>query len=404
MNLAGPRAEIHSAAVPGVLRALVLFHEDQALGAGTSVLRVVPELAAYGWSVSGWVPGRGPLLDEAGERLETVASAERPLAVSLRGWREAPGVRARARATPAYVRALRATLLRVRPNVVHANTLLSLPEAAIARSYGIPVVTQVHEIPPPGLKRSSTVRLAARVSDVLVGVSDAVSEMLRPLAGRTPVLTVRNGVPLAVAPGSRGKRPFTVGTIGTVSRIKGTDVFAHAAAIACRQRPGMRFEHVGAPDLHRDPGLDEEISRLLTELPRGALVMRGALPAQEVLPRWDAFVLPSRSEAFPLATLEAMSAGLPVVASTVGGIPEQIEHLVSGVLVPPGDADALASWLVRLHDDSDLRRRLGTTAAERARTSFTLRAQAEGLHRAYVTALDLRFGPSVVRRALRAAT
>jgi glycosyltransferase involved in cell wall biosynthesis len=88
----------------------------------------------------------------------------------------------------------------------------------------------------------------------------------------------------------------------------------------------------------------------------------------------------------------------------VGGVPEQIEHLVTGVLVPPDDASTLASWLVKLHDDPALRQRLGAAAAEKAYTAFTLEAQAEGLHRAYLTALDLKFGPGVVRRAVRSAT
>ena len=96
--------------------------------------------------------------------------------------------------------------------------------------------------------------------------------------------------------------------------------------------------------------------------------MLGSRPATEVLPRWSVFVSTSRSEAFPLATLEAMAMGIPVVATTVGGIPEQIEHLESGILVRPDDPEAIATWLVRLHDDAELRSRLGAAAARRARS------------------------------------
>ncbi|MFO7571058.1 MAG: glycosyltransferase family 4 protein [Gaiellaceae bacterium] len=391
--------------VPGVLRVLILFHEDELLGAGTSVLRAIDELEMYGWTASGWVPGQGPLLPEAKKHLASVEVAERPIAVSRRGWQEAPGIRARAARTPAYARALRKTLMRIRPHVVHANTLLSLPEAVIARSCGIPVVLHVHEIPPPGAKRTATVRLAARVADVLVGVSDAVATMLRPLAGTTPVLTVRNGVPTFSGEAVAGERPFTVGTVGTVSRTKGTDIYVRAAQLALEQRPSMRFEHVGARDLHRDAGLDVEIDGLLAEVrPSGTIHMRGTLPAETVLGGWDTFVLASRSEGCPLVTLEAMAAGLPVVATAVGGVPEQIGHLESGILVSPDDPAAIASWLVRLHDEPGLRQRLGVNAAARARSEFTLASQAEGLHQAYLAALDLRFGPPVVRRAVRAGT
>ncbi len=387
--------------MPGVLRVLVLFHEAEILGAGTSVLRVVDELASYGWAVSGWLPGDGPLRDVAAGRLAAVLSAERPLAFSLSGWRESPGVLARATRAPAYLRAVRSALERVRPHVVHANTLLSLPEAAIARSCGIPIVLQVHELPPPGAKRSLAIRLAASIADVLVGVSDAVTTMLRGHAGKTPVLTVRNGVPEpAVSRGSADPRPFTIGTVGTVSRTKGTDVFLRAARLALERRPEMRFEHVGASDLHRDSGLDDEVGRLLADARHGSVTMLGPRPTERIFSAWDAFVLTSRSEGFPLVTLEAMACGLPVVATAVGGVPEQIDHLSSGILVAPDDAEAVASWLVRLHDDAQLRRRLGDEAARRARSEFTIARQADGLHRAYLTALDLRFGPPQVRRAV----
>jgi glycosyltransferase involved in cell wall biosynthesis len=93
-----------------------------------------------------------------------------------------------------------------------------------------------------------------------------------------------------------------------------------------------------------------------------------------------------------------MAAGLPVIATAVGGVPEQIEHLETGILVSPGDHDALAAWIVRLSDEPDLCRRLGTAAAHRVRSEFTLARQAEGLHRAYLTSLNLRFGPPMVRR------
>ena len=70
--------------------------------------------------------------------------------------------------------------------------------------------------------------------------------------------------------------------------------------------------------------------------------------------------------------------GIPVVATTVGGIPEQIDHLESGILVRPDDPEAIATWLVRLHDDAELRTRLGDAGAARVRSEFTLRARRRG--------------------------
>ena len=388
---------------PGVLRVLALFHELHPLGASTSFLNAIDDLAPYGWTPSGWVPGSGPLREAAAARLALVLGAERPLAFSVRGWREQPGVTVRMLRSPGYVRDVRAALERVRPHVVHANTLLSLPEAAVARACGLPVVLQAHELPPPGVKTTATVRYAAGIADVLVAVSEAVAELLRRHAGSTPVLTVRNGVPQPVSEARFDEGQFTVGTVGTVSRTKGTDVFLRSARIALEQRPAMRFEHAGAADLHRDGGLDDELAQLTADIAPGGLTMLGHRRAAEILPGWQVFVCSSRSEAFPLATLEAMAMGIPVVATTVGGIPEQIEHLENGVLVRPDDPEAIATWLVRLHDDVDLRRRLGRAAAERVRREFTLERQAEGLHRAYLTALNRRFAPARVRRAAASA-
>ena len=84
------------------------------------------------------------------------------------------------------------------------------------------------------------------------------------------------------------------------------------------------------------------------------------------LGRADIFVLPSRSEAFPNAVLEAMAAGLPIVASAVGGIPELIDDNSNGLLVPAGDSEALAERLCRLMADEPLAARLGAAARAKA--------------------------------------
>jgi glycosyltransferase involved in cell wall biosynthesis len=368
----------------------VLFHESDVLGAGVSVVRALGELRAQHWTGSGWFPGPGQLVDEAKAVLTAEGSHEKPIAFSVRGWRREPGIASRLRRTPAYLRAFARWLTADAPDVVHANSLLVLPEATIARRHGLPIVVQIHELPPPGRKRSLSLRWAAAVADVLVGVSEPVSRMLREHAGRTPVLTIHNGVP-ATRPVLPTEAPFLVGTIGHISRTKGTDVFLEAARLALAVRPELRFEHIGPSRLWGDDDFDAEVERLAdSDALRDALRMLGHRPVAEALARWSVFVLASRQEAFPLSTLEAMAAGVPVVASAVGGIPEQIDHLETGILVPPEDPSAISDWIVRLHDDDALRARLAVRARDHVREAFTLQAQAEALARAYEQAIELR--------------
>lgn len=365
-------------------RVAVLFHESERLGAGISVLRVVPHLADRGWVVSGWFPGPGPLVIGSADALAEQGVSWKPIAFSARGWRAAPGVATRLRRTPRYLRAFRAWLEETRPDVVHANSLQMLPEATMARRLGLPVVLQLHELRSPGVKRAATLRWASAVSDVLVGVSDAVSAMLRSRSGRTPVVTVRNGVPVSPMIVRPNDDSVVVGTVGYVSRVKGTDIFLHAAELVLRQRPGVRFEHAGAPRLWGDDVFDDDVDDLAASpVLRASLTWLGSTNVEQALAGWQIFVLASRQEAFPLSTLEAMAAGLPVIATDVGGIPEQISHLETGVLVAPASPSALAEWIVRLIDDPGLRRRLGDSARRVAAEKFTLGRQADGLHAVY---------------------
>jgi glycosyltransferase involved in cell wall biosynthesis len=131
-------------------------------------------------------------------------------------------------------------------------------------------------------------------------------------------------------------------------------------------------------------GLDLEID-LVTEdpvEPRPGLRVHGGIgpDSDELLRRYaeaDIAVLPTHADITPLALVEAMAAGLPVVTTDVAAIPELLDG--AGVLVPPGDADRLAEQLGRLGSDPELRRRLGEAGRWRAQQEFDLRAAGERL-------------------------
>jgi glycosyltransferase involved in cell wall biosynthesis len=373
------------------LRSCVLFHEGLAQGAGVAVQRVLPGLRGRGWSTYAWFPYEGPLLELVEPLVDGSRFRQGSFAFSVAGWRRPPGPVRRVTNLAGYFRALRSMLAEVSPDVVHANTLLSLPEATVAHRMGLPVVLHMHELPPLSRKTDLTLRWVAAIADVVVTVSDAVHERFAPYAASTSVVRVYNGLPesvIATPVTDRSTARFTVGTVGGVTYRKGTDVFLDAAREAIAARSDVDFLHVGPPPWEGESrDFVEAIRTKLQTLAPERVTMAGMQPAERMLPTMDVFVMASREEPFALASLEAMAAGLPVIATDVGGFPEQIEHGRSGVIVASEDPHAIAEWVGRLHDDVELRGRLGNAARERVRERFTLERQCDGLDAAYRMAI-----------------
>lgn len=109
----------------------------------------------------------------------------------------------------------------------------------------------------------------------------------------------------------------------------------------------------------------------------------------DLLAAADVYVMPSLSEGLPLALIEAMYAGKPVVASAVGGIPEAVTSGRDGILVPPQDPEALAGALARLMEDPKERSTLGAAACERARAEYSVGAMADRYEAAYGISVDV---------------
>jgi glycosyltransferase involved in cell wall biosynthesis len=103
----------------------------------------------------------------------------------------------------------------------------------------------------------------------------------------------------------------------------------------------------------------------------------------------DVLVVPSHTEGAPLVVLEAMAAGVPVVASAVGGIPDQVRHGEDGLLVPPGDPAALGDAVLELLGDPGLARRMGAAGSRKAATDFSHATMVERAVKVYRTALGL---------------
>jgi glycosyltransferase involved in cell wall biosynthesis len=98
------------------------------------------------------------------------------------------------------------------------------------------------------------------------------------------------------------------------------------------------------------------------------------------------FALPSQGEGMPIAMLEAMAAGLPVVATPVGGVGDVIRDDVEGILVPPSDPSALGRALSQLVENPDRARAMGDRARERVRNAFDVRHGVDALTKLYLAA------------------
>ncbi len=159
-----------------------------------------------------------------------------------------------------------------------------------------------------------------------------------------------------------GDARVVIGTVGAFEREKGHLTLIDAASLVLEKRPEVRFVFVGEGRLE---------GRLAREVSARGLAGKVVLtpqraPLERILPLFRVFVLPSLSEGLSTAILAALAAGVPVVASNVGGIPEAVTA-ECGVLVPPGDPMTLAETIVRLVGDEPMLRAMSAAARTRAR-------------------------------------
>jgi glycosyltransferase involved in cell wall biosynthesis len=163
-----------------------------------------------------------------------------------------------------------------------------------------------------------------------------------------------------------------VGSAGRLSPEKGFGVLVVAAAIVIRSDPKVGFIHFGDGLLHET--LARQIAALGLE---GRFVLAGFRnDLDRFMPHWDLAVLPSFTEGLPNVVLEAYAAGVPVVATAVGGTPEAVADGVDGYLVPPGDPAALAGRILNVLRLGEARKPMGQRGRERIQAQFTFEAQA----------------------------
>ncbi len=261
-------------------------------------------------------------------------------------------------------------LERRRPALVHVNLsdqgdgIAAIAAAALVR---LPVTATLHLVIPERRRSLEWLsRRCLRAAREVIAVSDWVGEYLRRQGASATV--VPNGVatPRVVPDARRELGALTgeivVGGIGRLDRQKGWDVLCAAAPRVHERVPTARFVVVGD---------GPERARLLAGDGSGRVHFLGYREhAADLCCGMDVLAVPSRYEGFGLVAVEAMLAGVPVIASRVGSLPEVVGD--AGRLVAPEDPEALAEALISLLEDPDRRAEFGRRGAQRARDRFGL--------------------------------
>ena len=227
-------------------------------------------------------------------------------------------------------------------------------------------------------------RFAHRVvANSSAAAQQLVTEGVRPARIRV----IPNGVHLDRAV-PRPSRPHvqTIVTVANLRQEKAHEVLIDAAAMLTRRRPNLRFLIVG--DGPRRAALETLVDERGL---RGNVEFTGHrddVPA--VLAEADLFVLPSRSEAFPNAAIEAMAAGLPVIASAVGGLLDLIESHRTGVLVPPDNPTALAGAIDGLISTPERAARIGADARATVTARYSFDRMVAAFDALYTSELGVR--------------
>ena len=296
------------------------------------------------------------------------------------------------------VRRLAARLKFHRADVLHTHNPAPHQHGAAARVLaGVPVLihTKHGRNNFPTRARRWADQLAGRFSDLVVAVSIDSADVARQV-DRVPQAKLRvihNGIALHEMPratvGLEGRAPRAV-HVARLNRIKDQPTLLRAAQIVAQQVPGFTLDIVG------DGPMGDQIRALSTELGLDDVVRFHGM--QDDVRPWladaDQFVLSSLSEGVSITLLEAMAAGLPVVATDVGGNREVVRHGETGTLVPVGDAAALAHAMCALLADPGRARAMGAAGHERVDAEFNIDRTVAAYELAYRELLGRRTGAS----------
>jgi glycosyltransferase involved in cell wall biosynthesis len=295
-----------------------------------------------------------------------------------------------------------------RPNLVHSHLCLHYVFPSLARFPNLGQVTTIH-LPAQTTHRRimrGLARMAYRRGVIPIAVSSNVAEWAKRVFGVRDCGVIPNGIPISDYQCPRTSREAWRRGQG----FQNSDLlYACAARLAKQKNHAMLIEAFA-----RGPARNRAAHLLLA----GDGECRPALEAQvcelglqgrvhflgrredvcDVLAAVDVFVLASHTEGNPLSLMEAMAAGLPVVATSVGGVPEIVEDRKQGLLVKPHDCHGMAAAMVRLSQDPVERLEMGRAAGRRAEEEFSATRMAGVYAQLYEDILATRASATITRR------
>lgn len=285
---------------------------------------------------------------------------------------------------------------KIRPDIVHTRNIATLEAAVIARLAGVHACVHgehgrdSYDIDGSNRKYKMLRRMTQAFVHRYIALSKDLEQWLKEDVGisAAKVVQIYNGVDTvrfspgqmqapALPPGFTDKKYFIIGTVGRIQEIKDQLTLINAFARLIEAEPVLR-ESIRLVVIGDGPMMGQ--ARLLVEqLDLDDVVWlsgaRDDIP--QLLGSMDLFVLPSRAEGVSNTILEAMSCGLPVVATDVGGNSELVIEGSTGTLVPAQDIDAMASALRGYYADNELLHRHGEAGRQRIASTFSMNAMVD---------------------------
>lgn len=273
---------------------------------------------------------------------------------------------------PGSVRVLKRLIRSEGVDLVHTNTGVALGGALAARRCAVPHVWHFREIFPDfGRMWKLYEPFVVRYSSNIVCISEAVRDQFQSESALAKTSIIYDGVDTPMVPedsigrSATGRKEINILCSGRINQpVKGQDILVRAAGQLVDRGYEIKVRIIG--DVF--PGKEyllEELKLQIESLGLGDTVIVAGFQHDVVsyIDESDMVVVPStHAEGFGIVVLEAFARGRPVIGSRIGGIPEIIEDGINGLLVTPGDADALADAIAELCDHPDLRSRLSRAA------------------------------------------